>query len=521
LLIGVIELAIVLIVAIVAVVVGYLLRKRVVESKVAEAETLAGRILQEAEKGAETKLKEAELEAKERALQAKVDLERETKDRRHELQGLERRLAQKEETFDRKLEQVERRDRDLGSRDKEVVNKERAAAEREHRYAQLLEEAQRQLERISGLTAEEAKKILFQNLEHEAKLEAIALFKRLEDETRAAADQKAKEILAIAIDKCAPEFVMESTVSVVDLPNEDMKGRIIGREGRNIRAFERATGIDVIVDDTPEAVILSGFDSIRRAIAKEAMQRLITDGRIHPARIEEVVEKVKGEIEDDIKKAGEAAAFELGITGLHPELVRLVGRLKYRTSYSQNQLQHTIEVAQLAGVIAAELGLDLKVAKRAGLLHDIGKSADVNMEGTHVSISAELATKYGEHPKVVNAIAAHHEDVEITCLEAVVLQTADTISAARPGARRELLETYVKRLEGLERIANSFAGVSKTYAIQAGREVRIIVESSEVSDVQAYQLSRDVAKRIEEELQYPGHIKVTVIRETRAVEYAK
>jgi ribonuclease Y len=521
LLIGVIELAIVLIVAIVGVVVGYVLRKRVVESRVAEAETLAGRILQEAEKGAETKLKEAELEAKERALQAKVDLERETKDRRHELQGLERRLAQKEETFDRKLEQVERRDRDLGSRDKEVVNKERAAAERENRYAKLLEEAQRQLERISGLTAEEAKKILFHNLEHEAKLEAIGLFKRLEDETRAAADQKAKEILAIAIDKCAPEFVMESTVSVVDLPNDEMKGRIIGREGRNIRAFERATGIDVIVDDTPEAVILSGFDSIRRAIAKEAMQRLITDGRIHPARIEEVVEKVKGEIEDDIKKAGEAAAFELGITGLHPELVRLVGRLKYRTSYSQNQLQHTIEVAQLAGVIAAELGLDLKVAKRAGLLHDIGKSADVNMEGTHVSISAELATKYGEHPKVVNAIAAHHEDVEITCLEAVVLQTADTISAARPGARRELLETYVKRLEGLERIANSFAGVSKTYAIQAGREVRIIVESSEVSDVQAYQLSRDVAKRIEEELQYPGHIKVTVIRETRAVEYAK
>ncbi len=520
-LIGVIELAIGLIVAIVGVVVGYLLRKRVVESRVAEAETLAGRILQEAEKGAETKLKEAELEAKERALQAKADLERETKDRRHDLQGLERRLAQKEETFDRKLEQVERRDRDLGSRDKEVVNKERAVAEKENRYAKLLEEAQRQLERISGLTAEEAKKILLQNLEHEAKLEAIGLFKRLEDETRAAADQKAKQILAIAVDKCAPEFVMESTVSVVDLPNEDMKGRIIGREGRNIRAFERATGIDVIVDDTPEAVILSGFDSIRRAIAKEAMQRLITDGRIHPARIEEVVEKVKGEIEDDIKKAGEAAAFELGITGLHPELIRLVGRLKYRTSYSQNQLQHTIEVAQIAGVIAAELGLDLKVAKRAGLLHDIGKSADVNMEGTHVSISAELATKYGEHPKVVNAIAAHHEDVEITCLEAVVLQTADTISAARPGARRELLETYVKRLEGLERIANSFAGVSKTYAIQAGREVRIIVESSEVSDIQAYQLSRDVAKRIEEELQYPGHIKVTVIRETRAVEYAK
>ncbi len=519
--IGVIEMAIVLAVAVVGVVVGYLLRKRVVESKVAEAETLARRILQEAEKEAETKRREADLEAKELGLQAKAELERETKDRRQELQNLERRLAQKEETLDRKIEQAERRDRDLGSREREIGNRERAIADKEIRYNQLMAEAQRQLERVSGLTAEEAKKILLQNLEHEAKLECMALLKRLEDETRAVADQKAKEILAIASDRCASEFVMESTVSVVDLPNEEMKGRIIGREGRNIRAFERATGIDVIVDDTPEAVILSGFDSIRRAIAKEALQRLITDGRIHPARIEEVVEKVKGEIEEDIKKAGEQAAFELGITGLHPELVRLVGRLKYRTSYSQNQLQHTMEVAQLAAVIASELGLDARVAKRAGLLHDIGKSADVNMEATHVTISAELAKKYGEHPKVVNAIAAHHEDVEITCLEAIVLQAADTLSAARPGARRELLESYVKRLEGLEKIANSFAGVSKTYAIQAGREVRIIVESNEVSDLQAYQLSRDIAKRIEKELQYPGHIKVTVIRETRAVEYAK
>jgi ribonuclease Y len=474
--IGVIQLAIVLAVMVAGVLAGYLLRKRVVESKVAEAEVLAKRVLC---------------------------------------------LVQKEETFERKLEQVERRDRDLGSREQNLANRERSAGEQENRYNQLLEEVQRQLERVSGLTAEEAKKILLENLEHDAKLEAMALFKRLEDEAKASAELKGKEILAIAIDKCAPEVVMESAVSVVDLPNDEMKGRIIGREGRNIRAFERVTGIDVIVDDTPEAVILSGFDPVRRAIAKEALQRLIADGRIHPARIEEVVEKVKGEIEDDIRKAGERAAFELGITGLHPELSRLVGRLKYRTSYSQNQLQHTIEVAQVAGVIAAELGLDARVAKRAGLLHDIGKSADVNIEGSHVAISAELAKKYGEHPKVVNAIAAHHEDVEITCLEAVVLQTADTLSAARPGARRELLESYVKRLEGLERIANSFAGVSKTYAIQAGREVRIIVESSEVSDLQAYQLSRDVAKRIEEELQYPGQIKVTVIRETRAVEYAK
>lgn len=519
--IGVTELAIVLSVAVVSIIAGYLLRKQVVESKVAEADTLAQRVLREAEKQAETRRKEAELEAKELSLQVKADLEKEIKDRRQQVQNMERRLAQKEESVDRKIEQLERRDSELVSRDRETRSKERAAVEKENRYLQLVEEAQRHIERIAGLTADEAKKILLQNLESEAKLEAMALFKRLEDEAREGADRKAKEILAVAVDKCATEFVMESTVSVVDLPNEEMKGRIIGREGRNIRAFERATGIDVIVDDTPEAVILSGFDSIRRAIAKEALKRLITDGRIHPARIEEVVEKVKGEIEEDIKKAGEEAAFGLGITGMHPELLRLVGRLKYRTSYSQNQLQHTMEVAQMAGVIAAELGLDVAVAKRAGLLHDIGKSADVNIEGTHVLISAELSKKYGEHPKVVNAIAAHHEDVDITCFEAVVLQAADTLSAARPGARRELVESYVKRLEGLEKIANSFAGVSKTFAIQAGREVRIMVESAEVSDVQAYQLSREIAQRIEKELQYPGHIKVIVIRETRAVEYAK
>ncbi len=519
--IGIEQLTIGLIVAVVSVIVGYLLRKQVVESKAAEAETLAKRILNEAEKEAETRLRAAELESKEHALQAKADLERETKSRRQELESTQRQLDQKTEAVERKLEQCERRDREQDVLARELDNREQAAAGKETQCARLMEEAQQRLERLAGLTAAEAKKILLQNMEQEARIESIALFKRLEDETRATAETKAKEILTIAVDKCASEFVMESTVSVVDLPSEEMKGRIIGREGRNIRAFERATGIDVIVDDTPEAVILSGFDPIRRAIAKESLQRLITDGRIHPARIEEVVEKVKGEIDDDIKKAGERAAFEMGINGLHPELVRLVGRLKYRTSYSQNQLQHTIEVAQLAGVVAAELGLDVKVAKRAGLLHDIGKSADVNMEGTHVSISAELAKKYGERPKVINAIAAHHEDVEVTCLEAVVLQIADTLSAARPGARRELLESYVKRLEGLERIANSFAGVSKTYAVQAGREVRIIVESSEVSDVQSYQLARDIAKRIEEELQYPGHIKVTVIRETRAVEYAK
>ncbi|NJD67866.1 MAG: DUF3552 domain-containing protein, partial [candidate division NC10 bacterium] len=362
--IGVDQLAIVLIVAIASVVVGYLLRKQVFESKIAEAETLAKRIVTEAEKEAETKIREAELEAKELAIQAKADLERETKSRRHEIESAQRQLNQKEETVERRLEQLERRDRELDSLAKELGSREQAAAGKEAQCAQLMDEAQRQLERISGLTAEEARKILLQNLEQEARTESIALFKRLEDETRMAAEAKAKEILTIAVDKCAPEVITESTVSVVDLPNEEMKGRIIGREGRNIRAFERATGIDVIVDDTPEAVILSGFDPIRRAIAKEALQRLITDGRIHPARIEEMVEKVKGEIDDDIKKTGERAAFEVGINNLHPELVRLIGRLKYRTSYSQNQLQRTIEVAQLAGIKAAELGLEVKVAKR-------------------------------------------------------------------------------------------------------------------------------------------------------------
>ena len=377
------------------------------------------------------------------------------------------------------------------------------------------------LERISGMTAEEAKRVLMRHMESEARLEAMVTVKRIEDEARETADRRAKEILAIAIDRCASDFVAEATVSVVDLPSDDMKGRIIGREGRNIRAFEKVTGIDVIVDDTPEAIILSGFDSVRREVARVAMERLIVDGRIHPARIEEVVEKVKKEIDEKIREAGEQATLEAGVTGLHPELVRLLGRLRYRTSYSQNQLQHTREVAQLAGLIATEMGVDPTLVKRAALLHDIGKSVDGHHEGTHTQIAAALARKYGEHPNVINAIAAHHEDEEPNCIEAIVLQAADSLSAARPGARRELLESYVKRLENLEKIADSFKGVSKSYAIQAGREIRIVVESGQVSDSDATQMARDIAKRIEGELEYPGHIKVTVIRETRAVEYAK
>ncbi len=501
--------------------VGLAGRRRVVAEKLRAAEGQAQRVLRDAERDAESRRKEAELEVKDRLLRAQVELERESKDRRQEMQSLERRLVQREESLTQKLELLDRREKELAGRERDLQAKERSAAEHQAKYQALLEEARRHLERVAGMTADEAKKYLLASLENEARLEAMALAKRIEDEARNEAEEKAKEILAIAIDRCASDFVAESVVSVVDLPSDDMKGRIIGREGRNIRAFEKATGIDVIVDDTPEAVILSGFDAIRREIARLSLQRLIADGRIHPARIEEVVEKVKKEVENTVKEAGEQAAFELGITSMHPELLRLVGRLRYRTSYSQNQLQHTKEVARLAGIMAAELGLDPQLAKRAALLHDIGKMADGDHEGTHTQISVELAKKHKEHWKVINAIAAHHEDEEVQCIEAVLLQAADTLSAARPGARRDLVESYVKRLEKLEEIAHSFKGVSKAFAIQAGREVRIVVESDQVSDAASYQMAKDIAKKIEQETEYPGQIRVTVIRETRAVEYAK
>ena len=511
----------VLVIGLICIGLGYLLRKYFVESKIVDAESLAKRILKEAEKEAETKRREAALEAKDWIYQAKADFEKETKDRRAELQNLERRLNQREEGLDRKLGLLDQKEKEILSRDNELASRERGVAENEVKYRRLLEEQRQQLERISGFTSEEAKRMLIQSLENEARLEAFSKIKRIEEEARETGEKKAKEIISTSIAKCASEYVMEATVSVVDLPNDEMKGRIIGREGRNIRALEKATGIDIIVDDTPEAIILSGFDSVRREIAKLSLQRLIADGRIHPARIEEIVEKVKKEVETTIREAGEQACFEVRVPNLNPELVKLVGRLHFRTSYAQNCLQHSKEVAHLAGVIASELGIDFRFAKRAGLLHDIGKAADFRNEGSHAKISADYARRYHEHPKVINAIGAHHGEVEPNCIEAIIVQAADTLSATRPGARREVLETYVKRLEKLEEIANSFAGVTKSYAIQAGREIRIILENVEMSEAQVGQMARDIAKRIEQELEYPGQIKVTVIRETRVIEYAR
>jgi ribonuclease Y len=508
-------------VAVLSLALGFLTPKILARRRTAEAEARARMIVADAEKEGERKRKEAELEVKDMVFRAKADLEKEARERRDALQGLERRLLQREESLERKLDLLDRREQQIGSREGDLNRRDEQLRESESKMQALLAEERQNLERISGMTAEEAKRVLMRHMESEARLEAMALVRRVEDEAKETADRKAKEILAVAIDRCSSDFVAEATVSVVALPSDDMKGRIIGREGRNIRAFEKATGIDVIVDDTPEAVILSGFDSVRREIARIAMERLIVDGRIHPARIEEVVEKVKKEIDEKIREAGEQATFALGVAGFHPELIRLIGRLRYRTSYSQNQLHHTVEVAQLAAVIASEMGIDPTLVKRAALLHDIGKSVDGYHEGTHTQIAAEFAKKYGEHPHVINAIASHHEDEEPNCLEAVILQAADSLSAGRPGARREMLESYVKRLEKLEKVADSFKGVSKSYAIQAGREIRIIVESGQVSDTDAQQMARDIARRIEQELEYPGHVKVTVIRETRAVEYAK
>ena len=481
----------------------------------------ARRILREAEREIEARRKEADLEIKGRTLQVRTEFEQETRARREELQGLERRLNQREEILDRKLEVLDRRDRDLGGREQEMRTRDAAVVQKEEHWRSLVEEAKRTLERVAGFTSEEAKTQLMQALEDEAKLHVSARIKRIEDEANELGEERAKQIIGRAICRIASEYVAEAAVSVVDLPSDDMKGRIIGREGRNIRALEKATGIDIIVDDTPETIILSGFDSIRREIARVAIQRLIQDGRIHPTRIEEMVEKVTKEVEKDIREAGEQACFELGITGLHPELVRMVGRLKYRFSYSQNQLAHTKEVVTLAGLLAAEVGLDVKALKRAALLHDIGKAADQGTETSHALLSAELAKKYNEEPRVVNIIAAHHEEVAAQYPEAVILQAADTLSAARPGARREIMETYVKRLAKLEEIATSFKGVEKCFAIQAGREIRVVVESGQINDQAAFVMARDIAKRIEEEMEYPGQIKVTVIRETRAVEYAR
>jgi ribonuclease Y len=489
-------------------------RKRIAEAEIGSAEEESKRILSEALKVAESKKREALLEAKEEVHKSRVELDREIKERRNEIQRLERRLVQKEESLDRKVESLEHKEEILNRKMKEVQQSQEKVNEIQRKQME-------ELERISGLSIDEAKDYLLKNVENEVKHEMALLIKDMETKAKEEADRKAKEIIASAIQKCAADHVSEATVSVVPLPNDEMKGRIIGREGRNIRTLETLTGIDLIIDDTPEAVILSGFDPIRREVARIALEKLILDGRIHPARIEEMVEKAKKEVENAIRQEGDHATFETGVHGLHPELIKLIGKLKYRTSYGQNVLNHSIEVAHIAGIMAAELGLDVNLTKRAGLLHDIGKAVDHEVEGSHVTIGADLAKKYKEGKEIINAISAHHGDEEATSIISVLVQAADSISAARPGARRETLESYIKRIEKLEEIANSFDGVDKSFAIQAGREIRIIVKPEDVSDDEIVLKSREIVKRIEEEMEYPGQIKVNVIRETRAIEYAK
>lgn len=488
--------------------------------KMTAAREEADRIVEDAKRRSATLLKEAKIEAKDMLFKMKSEFDAETSETRAELKNQEKRLIQKEENLERKNEQVERKDHDLGRREKKIQKQEEELAESEKEYHRLIAEEQVQLEKISGLTADQAKELLLRAMENEARYEGAKLIKKIESEAREEANKKAKEIIATAVQRYAGDFVAERTVSVVQLPNDEMKGRIIGREGRNIRALEAATGIDLIIDDTPEAVILSGFNPVRREIARLALTRLISDGRIHPARIEDVVKKVGHEIEQTIKEAGEQAAFDLGVHGIHPELIQYIGQLKFRTSYAQNVLQHSIEVGFLCGIMAAELGLNQKMARRMGLLHDIGKAIDHEVEGPHALIGSRLAKKFGESSKVVHAIAAHHEDAPPSSVYALLVQAADSLSGARPGARKELLENYVKRLEDLEKIANSFKGVANSYAIQAGREIRVMVESGSVSDDETVLISKDIVKKIEETLTFPGQIKVMVIRETRAIEYA-
>ncbi|MGD0336403.1 MAG: ribonuclease Y [Candidatus Omnitrophota bacterium] len=515
------NIAILIVTALAALAAGYFMRKHVAEKKIQNAELEAQHILEGAKKEALDKRREAELEAKDLLYRMRQDFEHETKDRRQEIVGLEKRLVQKEENIDRRLDLLEKKEKEIETLKDNVRKQEESAKEKETQLHGLISEEKERLQKISSLSAEEAKQILLSRLNEELNNEKAVLIKRQEDELRTLADKKAKEMISLAIERCAAEHTVESTVSVVTLPNDEMKGRVIGREGRNIRALEMATGVDVIIDDTPEAVTLSAFDTVRREIARLSLEKLIADGRIHPGRIEEVVEKTKKEMDEKIREEGERVAFEAGVNGLHPELIKLLGRLKYRTSFGQNALQHSKETAFILGAMASEMGLDFKLSRRIGLLHDIGKAVDHQVEGTHAKIGADLARKYNESPEVVSAIEAHHEETAPQSIYAVLTVAADAISAARPGARRETLETYVKRLEKLESIANLFKGVEKSFAIQAGREIRIIVQPEKISDGDAVSLAREIRKKIEEGMEYPGQIKVTVIRETRAIEYAK
>lgn len=490
------------------------IQKKINDAKIGNANDKAREIIDDALKTAETKKKEALLEIKEESLKTKNELEKETKERRSEIQKYERRVLSKEEALDKKTEAVEKRDLSLTRKEEEL-------GRMKQKVDELEQKRQQELERISGLTSEQAKEYLLKTVEDEVKHDTAVMIKTLESRAKEEADKKAKEYVVTAIQRCAADHVAETTISVVQLPNDEMKGRIIGREGRNIRTLETLTGVELIIDDTPEAVVLSGFDPIRREVARIALEKLILDGRIHPARIEEMVEKAQKEVEVLIKEEGEAATLEVGVHGIHPELVRLLGRMRFRTSYGQNALKHSIEVAQLSGLLAGEIGVDIKLAKRAGLLHDIGKSIDHEMEGSHIQIGVDLCKRYKESPIVINAVEAHHGDVEPESLIACIVQAADTISAARPGARRETLETYTNRLKQLEDITNSFKGVEKSFAIQAGREIRVMVVPEVVSDSDMVLMARDISKQIEDQMEYPGQIKVSVIRESRVVDYAK
>jgi len=503
------------------VVIGFFLRKKLVESKLATAEEAAKKIFADAKKDSDTLKKEARLQAKEELYKSKAEFEKESRNKKYEMQKVEKRLSQKEENLEKKVNLLDQKDISVAKREKSLEAQEKRVKEMEDKYTEAIEEQKSQLEKISGMTSTEAKKLLMQNFENEAKLESARTIRRIEEETKENSDKISRNIIAMAIQRYSADYVAEKTVSLVNLPNDEMKGRIIGREGRNIRAIEQLTGVDLIIDDTPEAILISSFDSIKREIARISLEKLITDGRIHPARIEEIVDKVKLEMEGTLREAGERVTFDVGIHKINPEIIRLLGRLKYRTSYDQNVLQHSLEVSYLCGMMASELGINVKSAKRAGLLHDIGKAVDHEVEGSHALIGSDLAKKHGENEDIVHAISAHHDDIKPQTVMAVLVQAADALSAARPGARREMLVTYVKHLKDLENIANSFDGVSKSYAVQAGREIRVIVESKDVSDDSAVVVSRDIARKVEESLTYPGQIKVTVIRETRAIEYAK